>query len=329
MHKYCRDLIPYILDGTPLDVAGAAALVPLLPNHLPDIMALARLAASTGARDSFLCGLVSAKSGNCPEDCAFCAQSARHGTNAPVHPLLHCNTLLRRAEALACNGVRYMGIVISGTGPNAAELETVCEYARSILERVDIKLCASIGILTPAQALALKQAGFTSCHHNMETAPSFYPSVCTSHAIDARIATARHISAAGLRLCSGGIFGMGESWEQRLELSALLAALNVDAIPINFLNPIPGTPLESASLLAPAEALGIVALLRLMHPQRDIVLCGGRSVVLGHWDALAFTAGANAMISGDYLTTKGAAFARDAHLLALLGMKPGLSAASG
>jgi biotin synthase len=320
-----RDTITTFLDraasGRALSAGEAASLLPSLSDHLGDVLALARLSASAGGASPFLCGIINAKSGRCSEDCAFCAQAARHDTGAPEYAMVDGLSLLRRAEALAGSGARYMGVVFSGVSPDKADFERLCEDARRIVARVPIRLCASVGIVSEDQARVLKQAGFSSCHHNLESAPSHYGAICRSHGIERRIETARNARKAGLRLCCGGIFGLGESWEQRLELSALLAELDVDSIPVNFLTPIPGTPLAGRSMLPPGEALGVVALLRLMHPARDIVICGGRTAVLGEWDRLLFSAGANAMMTGDYLTTSGSAVDRDRAMLAALGIR--------
>lgn len=320
MHDLIRSLAPLAVNGTAFSEQQAASLLPLLAGHLPDILALARLSASAGQSAPYLCAIVNAKSGRCPEDCTFCAQSAHHPTDSPVYPLLPRQELLHRAEAFAARGVRYMGIVISGTAPTPGDFARLCEDAVFIRARVDIGLCASFGILDDNQARSLKQAGFASCHHNLETAPSHYTKICTSHGIERRAATVRLARRAGLRVCSGGIFGLGESWTQRLEMAALLAELEVSAIPVNFLTPIAGTPLEGAPLVPPGEALAIIALLRLMHPDKDLVLCGGRSKILGEWERLAFAAGANAMITGDYLTTHGSPIDKDLAMLAELGI---------
>jgi biotin synthase len=300
--------------------AEARELLALLPENRLDLYALARLAFSAGGAAPFTCGIINAKSGRCSEDCAFCAQSAHHGAEAPVYGLVEADALLRRAEALAERGARYMGIVISGAAPSGRDFDALCEAPGSILPRVPIKLCASFGLLTAEQAVRLKQAGFTSYHHNLESSREWYGRVCATHAFERRLETVRNAAAAGLRVCSGGIFGLGESWEDRLALAATLAELGVDSIPVNFLTPIKGTPLERQPKLSPAEALDCLALMRLMHPGRDIIVCGGRAAVLGDWDKALYFAGANAMMIGDYLTTKGGGADADRELLTVLGV---------
>lgn len=318
MHPILESAIAQAAAGG-LNVETACQLRGVAADSLLDAMAAAaHVAALAGAR-VFTCGIVNAKSGRCQENCGFCAQSAYHRTAAPVHPLLGREEMLRWAERLAQAGADYMGMVTSGTGPDEKDFENLCDMAAAVKTQFGLKLCASLGVLGESQARRLKQAGFTSYHHNLETSASFYPEICTSHPYQLRVETVRAARAAGLRVCAGGIFGVGESWEQRVELSALLRQLDVDSIPVNFLTPVPGTRLERLQPPAPGEALATIAMLRLMHPQRDIVVCGGRTGCLGRYDALVFTAGANGLMIGDYLTTKGTGLSADRELLGMLG----------
>lgn len=296
-------------------------LIPMLPDGLLDLMAVARLTASTGNAQSFTCGIVNAKSGRCPENCRFCAQSVHHRTDTPVYPLLRTDELIDRAECYAEAGMDYCGFVMSGAKPTPVELDRLCEAASHIVTRVPIKLCASLGTLNAEQAFRLKQAGFTSYHHNLETAPGFYAQVCPSHVFSRRVQTVKYAKAAGLRVCCGGLFGLGESWHDRLELFSILSELDVDSIPVNFLNAVPGTPLADMPPLAVSEALAIIAVIRLMHPNRNIVICGGRGHVLGRFDTLVFSAGANGLMVGDYLTTRGSLLAQDQEMLRALGVR--------
>lgn len=305
----------------PLSDEAALALSRLPEETLLDVLAAARLTASSTGRTVFTCGIVNAKSGRCAENCAFCAQSAHHATGAPVYPLLGGEELLRRAEALAEAGAARFGIVTGGTALTDADLDALCEALARIRREVPIRLCGSLGMLTPERARRLREAGLTRYHHNLETAASHFPAICTTHAYADDLDTLETARAAGLELCCGGIFGLGENWAQRVEFSRTLADLDVDCIPVNFLNPIPGTPLEKQTVLTPTEALRALALLRLMHPGRDIVVCGGRGVVLGDWDAWIFAAGANGVMTGDYLTTTGSPFARDNAILSTLGLR--------
>lgn len=318
MQTVLRSLLTDCTEGIPLSRTKALQLIPHLSPLAEEIMACARLTAWGGENPIFSCGIINAKSGRCAEDCSFCAQSSHYSTQASVYPLLDITTLYKHANHLASHGVTRMGVVTSGTAPTERDFEYLCEAATLITEKLPIKLCASLGILTHEKAVRLKQAGFTSYHHNLETAASHYPKICTTHNFATRLNTVKNALAAGLRVCSGGIFGLGENWEQRIELADCLASLRVHSIPINFLMPIAGTPLEGAPPLTPTEALTIIALFRLMNPTTDIVICGGSSQTLGQWKPLFHQAGANGLMVGDYLTTKGANFLDDMALIQTL-----------
>lgn len=297
----------------------AAALLADWRRDLLDIMAAARLAASLGGAETFTCAIASVKTGGCSEDCLFCAQSARHGAGVPAQPLLDSDELTARAERMAAAGIAYMGLVLSGRAPTPRDLDHVCAAAAAIRRATDIRLCVSCGILTADQARALRQAGFTGCHHNLETSHDFYPGVCTSHSYSERVQTVAHAKAAGLRVCSGGIFGIRESWDDRLAMAETLAELDVDCIPVNFIVPAPGTPLATATALPPEEALAIIAIYRLMHPGRSLIIAAGRANNLGRYDELIMPAGANALMVGDFLTVGGTGLQRDREYLATVG----------
>ncbi len=307
-----------------LSAQEAARLLADLPSGLLPLLSAAGASAASsalaGKARPFTCGIINAKSGRCAENCAFCAQSAHHDTGSPVYPLVGEDSLYEHAARLAEAGVDYMGIVTSGTGPTASDFASILKAAERIRSGLDIKLCASLGVLRPGQAESLRDAGFTSYHHNLETAQSYYGNICTTHAWEVRRETVARAGAAGLRTCSGGIFGLGEGWEHRLELAGTLRDLDVDSVPVNFLTPIPGTPLEHAKGLSAREALAVVALLRLMLPGRDIVVCGGRGRTLGMWENSVFFAGANGLMVGDYLTTRNSPLERDMDMLRVLGL---------
>lgn len=298
----------------------AEALLADWREDLSDIMAAARLAASAGGAETFTCAIASVKTGGCSENCAFCAQSAANGASPAPQPLLATEDLLRRAERMADEGIRYMGFVLSGRGPTTGDLDHVCAAAAAVTSRVDIKLCVSCGILTDDEARRLRQAGFTGCHHNLETSRDYYPRVCTSHDYDERVATVAAAKRAGLRVCSGGIFGIGESWADRLQFSEELARLDVDCIPVNFIVPVPGTSLADAQPLPPEEALAIISILRLMHPTRGLIIAAGRAGNLGRFDELVMPAGASALMVGDFLTVGGTGLGRDMEYLRTLGL---------
>ncbi|MCL2029646.1 MAG: biotin synthase BioB [Deltaproteobacteria bacterium] len=315
-----RSILAAASAGRALSGEEAEMLPRLLPGGFIDLLAAAGAARAAGRSIPFTCGIINAKSGRCGEDCAFCAQSRYHDSGVAAHPLVGEEKLLARAESLAKTGVTYMGIVTSGVSLAGRDFDRVCLAARRISQEVGIRLCASLGLLADDQALALKEAGFTSYHHNLESAGSYYSRICTTHTYQSRVDTVRKVAAAGLRVCSGGIFGLGEGWAQRLEMSMTLGELGVDSIPINFLTPIAGTPLENAPGLDAREALAVIALFRLMHPERDIVVCGGRGRTLGQWENSLFFAGANGLMLGDYLTTLGTPLEKDLAMLRFMGV---------
>lgn len=270
------------------------------------------LAASHRLREDFfgnrieLCSIINAKSGRCAENCAFCAQSAHHGTNVPVYPLKSSSEILDGAKQAEREGSHCYGIVTSGTRINAgAELEQVLEAIRQIRKQTSITPSASLGLLDTQTASALAAAGCLTYHHNLETARSFFPQICTSHDYEEDITTVRLAKKAGMKVCCGGIFGLGESCEQRFELAMTLRELDVDSVPLNFLNPIAGTPLENQRDLTPLDCLRIIALFRFTLPEKRISVCGGREPNLRDFQSWIFAAGASGTMIGNYLTTSG------------------------
>jgi biotin synthase len=195
------------------------------------------------------------------------------------------------------------------------EVDTVCSAAKRIGREMNITVCGSLGVLNQSIAVRLKQGGLSVYHHNLETARSHFDRICTTHSYDEDIQSVKTARASGMRVCSGGILGLGESWEQRLELAFTLRDLNVDGIPLNFLNPIPGTRMENMPLLSPMEALKCIALFRLINPAKDILICGGREVTLRDYQSWIFLAGANGLMIGNYLTTQGRNIRMDIDML--------------
>ena len=252
-----------------------------------------------------LCGIVNAKSGICPENCKFCAQSAHYCTDAPVYPLIGSDVMVEKAREAKGFGAHMFGIITSGTRiADEAEWEQIYDAIKGIT-KLGIKPCVSLGMLDTDRARKLQEAGLFRYHHNLETARSFFDNICTTHAYEEDIDTVKTAKAAGLSTCSGGIIGLGETMEQRIELAVTLKELDVDCVPVNILNPRPGTPLEDTQQLSPMEILVTIAIYRFILSDKDIKLCGGKERNLRQLLPLGIVAGCNSLMTGDYLTTQG------------------------
>jgi biotin synthase len=274
-----------------------------------------------GRRVSF-CVIINAKSGLCSEDCAFCSQAAGSSAPVPRYHLLPREQLLAAARAAAAAGASRFSLVTSGRGIlPGAEQKAVLEAVAAIRAEVPIKVCASLGIVDRGFLEELKAAGAYRFHHNLEAAASFFPRICTTHTYKERVATIAAAREAGLSVCAGGILGLGETVAQRWELAQALKDLSVDAIPLNFLHPLPGTRLATRPRLAPLEAIKAILAFRLLFPDRSLIICGGRQVTLRSLSPLVFAAGADALMTGDYLTTKGALPEEDKQVLADMGLE--------
>jgi len=274
-----------------------------------------------GRRVSF-CVIINAKSGLCSEDCAFCSQSMKSRTEIAKYPLLDREKLVDAAQQAAAQGAARFSIVTSGRGIKArGEQEAILRAVEAIRQSAPIKVCASLGIVDRVFLKELKAAGVFRFHHNLETAPSHFPQICTTHTFQERVATIEAAKDAGLSVCVGGIFGLGESVAQRWEMAQAIRQLEADAIPLNFLHPLPGTALADRPRLTPMEALKIIVAFRLLFPDKSLIICGGRQVTLGSLAPLMFAAGADALMTGDYLTTKGRLPEDDRQMLADLGLE--------
>lgn len=294
-----------ILDGGSLERNEALALLESDDNEL-----LAVLDAAFTVRryyfghDVSLHVIRNAKSGSCSENCSFCSQSALSESDIPRYPMLSIEELLegaRRAHEITAK--RYC-IVTSGRGPSKKDLDRVCEAVHKIKGEIPIQVCASLGLLTEEQARQLKAAGVDRYNHNLESSERFFPSFCTSHSYSDRVATAKIAKAAGMELCSGGLVGMGEGLEDRVDLAFVLASLGADSIPVNFLNPRPGTPMEGLRKLTPGDCLRTLAMFRLVNPEKEIRVAGGRESCIGNMQVLSLYA-ADSMFTTGYLTTPG------------------------
>ena len=250
--------------------------------------------------------LMNAKSGLCPEDCSYCSQSKISEAEIPQYNLLSRDKLLDGARLAAERQARTYCIVISARGPNEREMRAVTSIVPEIKQRYPVKICACLGLLTPDQARELKACGVDRVNHNLNTSESFYGDICTTHSFADRLSTLQAVRDAGMEMCSGGIVGMGERREDVVDMAVALRDLGVQSIPVNFLNPIDGTPLAGRSDLNPRYCLKVLAMFRLVNPDREIRIAGGRELHLGSMQPLGLYA-ANSIFVGDYLTTKGQA----------------------
>lgn len=317
-----RDAAAALLDRHELiDRPLAEALADLPDDDLPELIQLAhrvRLAWMGPAVE--VESIISAKTGGCPEDCTFCSQSARYKTEVVREPMMSVPELVELARQTRELGGTEFCIVVAVRGPDERMMRTVIEAAQAIREAVDIEVAASLGLLKEGQAERLAAAGIHRYNHNLEAGPRIFPQICTTHTFEDRVRTCRAVVDAGMELCSGGIFGMGETWADRLDLAFVLRDLGAREIPCNFLNPREGTPLGAVDLMRPLEALRCVAVYRCVIPDSVLRYAGGREVVLRDLQAYGMLAGANGLIVGNYLTTLGRSAEVDLAMLADLGM---------
>ncbi len=275
-------------------------------NSEGDILYLAeKIVQKVKGNNIFLCSILNAKSGVCEEDCAFCAQSGHHETGVEVYPLLSEKTIIDKALSMHEKGATHFSIVTSGYGLTDSDIDRVCAAVVKIKSKTDLIICGSLGMLGEKNATKLIQSGMVRYHHNLETAASHFDKICTTHSYEEDIQTVLTAKKAGFKVCSGGIFGLGETIEQRVEFAFTLKELNVDTIPVNFLSPVKGTKLENQKPLDPLEALFCIALMRIINPEKSVTICGGRESTLKDFQSWVFKAGADGLMIGNYLTTQG------------------------
>lgn len=271
-----------------------------------------------------LCSITNAKCGKCSEDCKFCAQSAHYDTEVTCYPLKSGEEMTAEAVHNESQGILRFSLVTSGRSLSSAEIDSVCDSIREIKSRSIIKVCVSIGITDIESFRKLKDAGATRVHCNLETSECFFPSICSTHTYEDKIGTLKAARAAGLSICSGGIMGIGETENDRIDMAFTLREIGVKSIPVNFLSPIKGTPLEHNKSLGDNDKRRIIAIYRFILPDAAIRLAGGRGLIADKGEG-CFRAGANAAISGDMLTTSGITAATDIALIRSLGFVPKLS----
>lgn len=271
-------------------------------------------------KDRFdLCTIINGKCGKCSEDCKYCAQSAHYVTACgESYPLLSTEKIVEQAKRSAAQGVLRYSVVTSGRRLSEAEIGQVCESIRAVRREAGIEVCVSFGLLGEADFVKIKEAGASRVHCNLETSRRYFPQVCTTHTYADKIETLRAAKRAGLDVCSGGIMGLGETMEDRIDMALTARELGVTSIPVNVLNPIPGTPYENSQTLTNEEVRRIVAMFRFALPDTAIRLAGGRGL-LSDKGAKCFAGGANAAISGDMLTTAGITVETDMALLEQMG----------
>jgi len=273
--------------------------------------------------DVKICSIVNAKSGRCVEDCSFCAQSSSFQTDAPETELMSVEEMVAAAKEAEAFGANEFSIVASGTKmDDRQELDKVIAAVRRIKAETKLETCCSLGLMELDDLKELKAAGLDRCHHNLETAASFFDKIVTTHTYEDEVKAVQNAKEAGLQVCVGGIFGMGETFAQRVELAFSIRELGTQSLPINFLKPIDGTGLDHLETIEYYDALKTIALLRLVLPKIDLFVCGGREEVMTDKQEQLFSAGANGILGGNYLTTKGQDPKRDIEMIQSLGLRP-------
>ncbi len=298
-----------VLSGQSLDRGLALRLSQLEGPDILDLASLAHKVRLAFAPADHLCTILNAKSGACSEDCSFCAQSSHHTAAIAVYPLLSSGQILEAAGRAYSQGIRTFGLVTSGWGWKeiTPEVEAVLSAIRDLHARYpDLAVCGSFGILSEEAAAALSAAGIVHYNLNLQVAPGRYADLVSStHTAAERVETIRRLQRHGIKICAGGIIGLGETMADRIDLALTLAALNVDVIPLNVLLPLPGTPLERQPAVAVAEIVKTFALFRLLLPAKSIKFAAGRETLLKDFQGLLMLAGASGFLTGGYLTTRG------------------------
>lgn len=324
MKEFIHQLKDRVLEGYLVTREDAAKLLSISIEKEEELKEL--LQAANEIREKFcgnffnLCTILNAKSGRCSENCRYCAQSAHFKTNADVYPLVSKEVALEAAKEVEVEGAHRFSLVTSGRGLQGKEeeLDKLQEIYRYLKENTDLDLCASHGICSKEALQKLKDSGVKTYHHNLESSRRFYPTICTSHTFDDRVNTVKYAHEVGLQVCSGGIFGLGETEEDRIDMAFDLRELRVHSVPINILTPIPGTPLENNKEIDPKELLKDIAIYRFILPKVSIRYAGGR-VKLGEYAKLGLEGGVNSALTGNFLTTTGNTIESDKKMIKELG----------
>ncbi|OGV66463.1 MAG: biotin synthase BioB [Lentisphaerae bacterium RIFOXYA12_FULL_48_11] len=314
MSNYIKEIRSAAARGTAVSAKTALAILHSPAHDFPEIMAAATQMRRNYFGDSIImCSILNAKSGACPENCKFCAQSVHHKAGIEIYALRSGSQIVKAYKAATSLPINHYGIVTSGESIDEKGIIRICDAIRSF-KRKGVEWCASLGSLTIEQFRQLKAAGLKRFHHNLETAESYFPRICTTHSYADRLATLKAARKAGLELCSGGILGMGETIKQRVELAFTLQREKVDAIPLNFLVAVKGTKLEKIPPMKPLDILRCVAMFRMTNPRAEIKVCAGR-IHLRDLQSMIFYAGATGIMIGDLLTVAGRDVKKDLQML--------------
>lgn len=317
-----KELKDKILAGGEITSDEAYELCEITPSHRDELYAAATEITKAFCPLEFdSCSIVNARSGKCPENCKWCAQSAHFKTKIEVYPLIDRDELRRHADACKKAGVRRFSMVTSGRKMSGRDLDKACEYYSELNREGGVFLCASMGLLEPDELQKLWDAGVRRYHCNLEAAPDHFSTLCTTHTVEDKIRTINAAREIGFEVCSGGIIGMGETPRQRVGLALELRRVEPHSIPINILSPIPGTPLEGSQPLTTEEIFDTIALFRFIHPHTTLRFAGGRASLSRDEQLKAINIGMNGGVVGDLLTTVGSTVADDKSLVAEAGMK--------
>lgn len=311
-----KQLKEKILSGGSLTAEEAFSLLDLTDSRRTQLYdAAAEITRHFGPRKFDSCSIINARSGRCPENCKWCAQSAHFNTSISTYPLVEHDVCMEMAAYNRRAGIGRFSLVTSGRTVKGEALDSICSYFSHLSQDTDIYLCASMGLLDDEAMRRLHEAGVKRYHCNLETARSFFPSLCSTHTQDEKLATIERARRAGMEICSGGIIGMGETMRQRVEFALELREVNPVSIPINVLQPIPGTPLEGQPCLTDTEILDTVAIFRMIHPRVVLRFAGGRARISPEAQREALRIGINGAIMGDLLTTIGAQIEQDKQMV--------------
>lgn len=310
-----------IISGGSITFSEAISLSEIEDKELIDLLYASNQIRTYFKKDLVdLCAIINAKSGACSEDCSYCAQSSKSKSDIAIYPLLDRNIILQKAIEAKNSGVKRFCIVTSGRKISSRELKEIGNLIREI-RKLGLLPCATLGLLNKKELLFLKEKGIERYHHNLETSERFFPEICRTHTFYDKLKTIEAAKSVGLSVCSGGIFGMGETWQDRIDMAFKIKELDVDSVPINYLMPIKGTAMDGKDMLNPFEALKIISLYRFILPKKEIRVCGGRIQTLKDFHSWIFIAGADSILTGNYLTTTGRSYSDDLMLIKRHGLK--------